>query len=591
MTVRAGVAGETARAATVTISLSLVGIAAAFAIWAIGITATDVRGMNDLGLVSVLPPATVAGPMLLTLSFALVLLAEPMRTRLVVLHIVAMVFMLYALPTLVEEVPRFNVAWRHVGITEVLTRTGEIHPEIDAYFSWPGFFALAALLTEIAGLDSALDLVAWAPVAFNLLYLAPLVLIYRAGAQDQRVVWLAAWVFYVANWIGQDYFAPQAFAYFLYLMILAIALTWFGRDPDPIPPIPRSWFRPFKPVITPHLTPVQRAGLFSILVLFFAVTVVSHQLTPFAAVGVILALVVVRRISPTGLPIVMLVVLGTWISYMTVTYMEGHLRDMVARIGAVDTAVAANLTDRFSGSDQHVFVLSVRAMTTLVLWSLAAYGAARRVVAGEPDLTWLFLAGAPFGLFLLQDYGGEILLRIYLFSLPFMSLLAANALLGLRSAPGWRPVTATALALLLLLGGFLVSRYGNERMDIASAAEVEGIEWLYATAPHDTLLVAASDNIFWRHRDYELYRYDIVTDELLEMDTRRVVERMVDTRGGRAYLILSRAQRAALELRYGLQPSEWDEIQQRFDTAPELSLAYENDDIRIYEVSVGGTAS
>ena len=120
---------------------------------------------------------------------------------------------------------------------------------------------LSAFLTQITGLDSGLDLIGWAPVAFNLLYLPPLLLVFRAASKDWRVVWLAAWIFYITNWIGQDYYSPQAFAYFLYLVILGVLLTWFARGPRPIWPIPQRWFTPPEPIETAPITPVQRAAL------------------------------------------------------------------------------------------------------------------------------------------------------------------------------------------------------------------------------------------------------------------------------------------------------------------------------------------
>ena len=576
--------------ALITGSFAVLTVVAAVGLWAAGLTTIDLSDMNDLGLISVLPPVTIAGPLLLTASFAFVLVAQPLRTGLVLLHVVVMIVMLYALPTIIEDAPRFNVAWRHLGITEVLTRTGGIDPEIDAYFSWPGFFALSALLTEVAGRDASLDLVAWAPLVFNLLYLPPLLLILRAASPDQRVVWLAVWFFFITNWIGQDYYAPQAYAYFLYLVVLAIVLTWFGRDPDPIRPLPRAWFLPFKPVLPPVTPQLQRAALFGILIVLFAIMVASHQLTPFAILGVVLTLVVLRRITTSGLPIVMIVVIGTWLSYMTVSYLAGHLRDLVDRIGSVDTTVAANLTDRFTGSEQHLFVLGIRSGTTLVLWGLAAIGTLRRVMAGDRDLTWPFLAAAPFTLFLLQEYGGEILLRIYLFSLPFMALLAANALLGFSFRRGWLPVAGILLTGSVLLGGFFVSRYGNERMDIITASEEAGMRRLYEIAPHGSLLVAASDNVFWRFRDYELYDYAVMTDEFLAADYAAIEDRLRDSPNGPAFIVLSRAQRAAFELRHGVDASEWNLMLQWLDEVPGLSQVFDNGDVEIYELSGGAPA-
>src|SRR5204863_1433745 len=96
-----------------------------------------------------------------------------------------------------------------------------------AYHNWPGFFALTALLTESAGLERGIDLAPWASMFFNLLYLGPLVVILRSVTRDERVVWLSVWLFYLGNWIGQDYFAPQALNYFFHLTVIAVLLTWF----------------------------------------------------------------------------------------------------------------------------------------------------------------------------------------------------------------------------------------------------------------------------------------------------------------------------------------------------------------------------
>ena len=41
-------------------------------------------------------------------------------------------------------------------------------------------------------------------------------------------------MFSVGNWVGQDYFSPQSFNYLLYLLFVALLLTWFagpGRPP------------------------------------------------------------------------------------------------------------------------------------------------------------------------------------------------------------------------------------------------------------------------------------------------------------------------------------------------------------------------
>jgi len=559
-------------------------VAISVALWALGMATLELRDMSDLGFVSVLPIWAIAGLVLLSVSFAFTLRRDA-GDGIRLLHVLALIVMLFAIPAMVEEFPRFNVAWRHVGITEVLLRTQQIDPTIDAYFSWPGFFALSAFMTEAAGLNSTLDLIAWAPVAFNLLYLAPLVLIMRAATGDSRVVWFGVWIFFLTNWIGQDYYAPQAYGYFIYLLIVGLLLTYFSGDGRPSWPIPDRFFAGPMAVARPRLGPLQRAGLLTMILLMFGALAASHQLSPFAVIGAAIVLAVLGRITVSGLPAVMIVILGTWLSYMTVTYLQGHLSDMVARIGSVDETVAANLTDRFRGSPDHVAVIAIRSVSSVVLWSLAAVGSARQLLSRRVDLTWTLLAGAPFTLLLLQSYGGEILLRVYLFSLPFMSLLAASALLGSRGRSPRRVLAVVIAGSILFTGFFLIARYGNERMDMVTPDEVAGMARLYEIAPTDAQLVALSDNVFWKYRDYELYHYAVVTDAAIDLDVDAIVEAMRERSGTPGFLIVSRAQIAALELTHSVPTAHWVALQTELERTPGVRIVFQNADVTIYNTS------
>ncbi|GAA4954515.1 hypothetical protein GCM10023238_21380 [Streptomyces heliomycini] len=42
-------------------------------------------------------------------------------------------------------------------------------------------------------------------------------------------MWTAVWIFQLANWVGQDYFAPQGLAYLLHLTVIAMVLRHFVR--------------------------------------------------------------------------------------------------------------------------------------------------------------------------------------------------------------------------------------------------------------------------------------------------------------------------------------------------------------------------
>ena len=166
-----------------------------------------------------------------------------------------------------------------------------------------------------------------------------------------------------------------------------------------------------------------------------------------------------------------------------------------------------------------------------------------------------------------------------------MSVLAANGLVGYRFHRRAVTVGLVTVFCIGMLAAFFVSRYGNERMDLITATEVAGMEQLYEVAPPDSLLVAVSDNVFWRFKDYELYDYAVFNEEVLDVGAAGIVARMredVDARP--SFLVLSRAQKAAMELRYGYRAGEWDELVRDLEATPGLERIFANEDVQIYEL-------
>ena len=79
-------------------------------------------------------------------------------------------------------------------------------------FQLAGILHLACLfVTKITGAKSAISFANWCAGSIRGLYLLPLMMIFRRATNDRRLIWLAVWTFYIANWIGQDYLSPQAF--------------------------------------------------------------------------------------------------------------------------------------------------------------------------------------------------------------------------------------------------------------------------------------------------------------------------------------------------------------------------------------------
>ncbi len=586
----------------------------ALTLWLTSLNDLKLREMNDLGLASVLPWTSFAALALLTVGYCIALRAETLRISLLLLNLGTVIFMLYGIPSVLAADPRTPIAYKLVGIVDYISSTGAADPNIDAFFNWSGFFILTAFATHTLGLSSALELAHWAPVIFNVLYLAPLVMLFSAVTRDRRIVWLGVWFFYLANWIGQDYLSPQAFNYFLYLCLLALLLTWFKTPISSASPwrerLPgintQSKLARFRHELNTRIAqsdltnrPARsrdRIVLLGAGILIFAMMVPSHQLTPFAAIGSVTAVVLLRRITPPILPVLMVVMVGAWVSFMAVPYLAGHIDDVLAPLGAVTSNVQASLLQRYRGSPEHIFILNVRVGFSIFVWLLALGGFARRLRNGYFDLNFALLALIPFGLLPLQRYGGELLLRVYLYSLPFMVWFAAALFIGApmrRSSP--RLLTSLSKPLLigaasLILGSaFLFARYGNERMDYFTPNEIAAVQELYAIAPEGSLLLAGTAHVPWRYQSYTSYRYQTVETRVRDGNAADVAKLMASHPKPGAYLILTRSQQASAELFIGWEPGTWERFQTAVNESGNFQTVYENDDARIYVLTTGDT--
>jgi hypothetical protein len=245
------------------------------------------------------------------------------------------------------------------------------------------------------------------------------------------------------------------------------------------------------------------------------------------------------------------------------------------------------------GSAQHVFVVYLRMVMTVAIWGLAACGAARRYLRRQRDVTLATLAVVPFALLALQAYGGEMLLRVYLFSLPPMLFFAAALFFATPTAGrSWTSTIGIGLTSLLLFGGFLFARYGNERMDLVTSDEVAAVSQLYRVAEPGSVLMAGSWNLPWRAQGYEQYEYVILdytdppTREIFRnADVDALARRMQTTSGKQAYLIITRSQEAEVDLFSGLPARRLNLLEEALTASPRFTVVFSNQDATIFTLA------
>jgi hypothetical protein len=340
-------------------------------------------------------------------------------------------------------------------------------------------------------------------------------------------------------------------------------------------------------------TPVDsstRRRLFAIVVFFYCAIVWSHQLTPYFAIVAVSALVVVGTCRLRSLPLLMAVIAMGFLSYLAVTYWAGHLNDIFGGLGRVGSSVSSNVGKRVSGSETHQWVQQIRMLMTLMVFALAFVGAARRWRSRSTSLSLVVLAATPYSVIFLQDYGGEALLRSYLFSLPF-----AVALMASSFAPSIRPRLKAAaggavlLATALLVAGFYIARFGNEAFEMVRPGEAAAVEHLYRVAPRGSTFVSANENVPWRYTRIDRFTYEPVPpkSQSPHLDLGWVRDEMSkNPRGG--YFVITRGQVEYARLTLGVARGWGREIYRRLAASRDFVLILSNRDARLYRLRGSG---
>jgi hypothetical protein len=304
-----------------------------------------------------------------------------------------------------------------------------------------------------------------------------------------------------------------------------------------------------------------------------------------------LVLVIWNRIRPRSLPLLFGIVTLLWIAYFTTDYLGGHGGDLLTSIGQVKNSVGANVTDRIRGSADHQRILNLRLLMTVAIFVLAGLGGLRRWVGERRlELTFGLLIVSPFSLVALNSYGGEGLMRVYLLTLPFTAGLAAtlfypNEQIASRRRSALVLGAVVGALSLALAGGYLFTRYGNERMDYYTADEIAGLDYIYQKAkPGDGIVLLAS-NMAARYKAIDAIGYDSFVDERPLLTAAEIDARMrVAANDGERYLFVSRAQQAYGELYIGLPPGWSDPIIRDLIDNYGYHRVFENRDAQVYKV-------
>jgi hypothetical protein len=355
--------------------------------------ATILPGLRDVpysqfGLLFVgTGPAIALCTLLVVAAFVVALRQGRLRTATLAIGVAIVIQRLTV--TLITDVPIYGWVYKHIGVIDYIQRFQDLPPDRDIYGQWPSFFTTFAWFDNLTGVDPLVVAHIFAPLV-HVLIAVEVAAIARLVGLDLRTALTAAMLAELTNWVGQDYFSPQAVALVTALGIAALLIA--SRT-------------------------VPAAGYLSIPL--FAVLVPMHQLTPYWLCGVAIVLAVTRRLRPWWLPIPYVVLLvGYLIPRVPIVAPYGIFSGFNPVANAQSNIV-------FEGNFGKLF-------TSVICRSLSAGVVLLAVVCAvvwwrqhKPCLIPAVLAFSSFALLCSQNYGGEAIFRVYLFALPGCAILIA----------------------------------------------------------------------------------------------------------------------------------------------------------------------
>lgn len=359
----------------------------AVAIWLVAIPLARDATAGQYGLL-----ATTGGVYLLlslVLDIAAFVVAVAKNNTLTAVLAIGIVTIIQRLTvTLITDVPIYSWTYKHIGIVNYIM-SYHSPPRVGVHGEWPGFFAAMAWFSTVSGVDPV-DAAHWfAPVAAALISLMGGALALVLGF-NIRVALITAMLAQILNWTGQDYYSPQAIA-----LIMAVAIL----------------------ALLSHSNKMPSSAYISVPI--FAALVATHQLTPVWLCFLTIGLAVLREIRPRWLPLVYVAIFAIYLGPRL------NATDRYGLFSGFNPVKNSEIVATGRGSDGREFTILVERLLSVSVWLAAAICCV--LIWRRYGFPWMMatMAFSPILLLGGQSYGGEAIIRVFLYSIAGCAVLLA----------------------------------------------------------------------------------------------------------------------------------------------------------------------
>jgi len=576
--------GDAEMAVTVRTKLLVAALLTAMSwmLWALALIPIKMSGLQvgSFGLAASLPPVFYFASVILSIAF-IVNLATPGEGRwrdvLFVSQVALLITFLFVTPALIEPFPRFESTYIVMGLTSIVTATGTINPNVSTLFNWPGAWALFSTTFQVlASSEAQLVFVKYYTAFVEATYGILLYVLYR-GFFSKRQTYLALFLFYIMNYVGQDYLSSESVAYILFLAFLAILFAHVIRAPTRTIRYPSVAVAFLLSITFLSLVVTHFLTSFALLVFFFIVAYSSR---------VVAKVRLDRFVPPYVLGFIGWMLFGSAAYFDYIFHLEAAAPITESLPSAVSQGVQPGIVAGRSvlgavSSATHTFISNVGIFWALFVaavgtaWFVYRYIRTRKFEKIDAVFIALLIGTAP--IIMLPGYSGELLFRGFLLILPaLVYFLVKNARFR---------VVQVAVVLILLGGPMLhvVVAYGNESFNYVSPSELSGYNFFNQTVSNASVYAFFPIGDYFSLQNYSQQN----TLALNALINRGPINASLQARllnKGPSYVFFTRGDGALVGTLYATQLNAYQNAQNRVATSAYFNLIYSSSGVDLYQV-------
>jgi hypothetical protein len=572
----------------------------AIVIWRLSLLHVDVTNLGYYGLPPALPITWYLALTLAVVGTVTAITARRTSGLIMVGYVIVVAIILFGTVPVLSAQPHYGWIYKHIGVVRYLEAHGKVNIKIDIYNRWPGFFALAAVFSRVAGRSNPETYASWAELFFLLLDAVLVMAAVKAITRDIRIAAGAGLLFVITNWVGQTYYSPQAFAFVLGLALIVIMLRHLRVDGSSYSTrltrlIERVGRVPQLSVQMDDTAKWPRWAAVTTALSLDAVIIASHQLTPYMLLVSIALLMLAGVVRPwwmlMGMAIMTLAYLGANFHFIQ------HNYGVFTSIDPFNNAQGQGATLGRAPTAGKLFNTYVELLflAILALVSLCAVNRLLRLGLLMRAMPFVVLALSPFFVLFGQNYGGEASLRIILFSTPWCAALISWALATVARRRLRLVLTMSVAVAFTAL--FIPSFLGEEELNIISPAEVRASEWFYYHAQPGSVLLLAAPGFPYRYgATYPEFRGpegdanpNLLTESIFEvrsLGAAQIPDVVARAReyAQHGYIVFDKDETTYAEVFRITPPGALGHLEAALARSPDFRLWYANKDVQIYEI-------